>query len=50
MSARIYTCREVVAIFTAAGFSDVQTFGSVAREPFRIGSGRLFVIGAKRAG
>jgi SAM-dependent methyltransferase len=47
MSARIHTCREVVEMFAAAGFTDIQAFGSVAREPFRIGSGRLFVIGTK---
>jgi SAM-dependent methyltransferase len=50
MSARVYTCREVVALFAAAGFDDLHTFGSLAREPIRIGSGRLIVIGTKHAG
>ncbi len=31
MSARVYTCREVVALAAAAGFTDLQTFGSLAR-------------------
>jgi SAM-dependent methyltransferase len=49
MSARIYTCRGVIAMVKAAGFTDIQTLGSLTREPFRIGSGRLFVIGTKPA-
>lgn len=47
MSARIYTCREVFRLFEKAGFTDVQGYGSLAREPFRLGSNRLLIVAAK---
>jgi hypothetical protein len=46
--ARLYTCREVLALMANAGFGDVETFGSFAREPFRLGSHRLLAVATRR--
>jgi len=35
-------------LFEAAGFTDVQGFGSLAREPFQLGSRRLLMVATKR--
>lgn len=48
MSARLYTYREVFGLLEQAGFTDLVAYGSLAREPFRVGSGRLLVGGRKR--
>ena len=48
MSARIHTCREVHRLLEEAGFSDVQGFGSLTREPFRLGSPRLLLTATKK--
>jgi SAM-dependent methyltransferase len=48
MSARIYSYRELVSLLMAAGFSEVVGYGSLEREPFRLGSGRAFVLATKR--
>jgi SAM-dependent methyltransferase len=48
MSARLYTYREVFGLLEGAGFTDLKGYGSFAREPFRIGSGRLLVSAEKR--
>jgi SAM-dependent methyltransferase len=50
MSARLHTCREVLRLLEEAGFADVQAYGSLAREPFRLGSNRLLAVATKRAG
>lgn len=47
MSARMHSCREVVRLLEAAGFTDVETYGSLDREPFRLGSQRLLAVGRK---
>jgi hypothetical protein len=47
MSARVHTCREVFRLFEEAGFTDMQGYGSLAREPFRLGSYRLLMAAAK---
>ena len=44
---RIYTCREIVRMLEGAGFSDLEVFGSLAREPFVLGSPRLLLAAAK---
>jgi len=44
-SHRVYTYRELVQLLESAGFSDVQSFGSLAREPFSLGSAHLFLVG-----
>jgi SAM-dependent methyltransferase len=49
MSARLHTYREVRALMEAAGFTDLQGYGSLAREPFQFRSHRLLLVGTKRA-
>lgn len=48
MSARIFSYRELVGLLTAAGFTDVQGYGSLAREPYRFGSSRVLMMASKR--
>ena len=48
MSARIYSFRELVDLLKAAGFAEVQGYGSLTREPFRLGSSRAVMIATKR--
>lgn len=44
---RIYTYREIVSMLERAGFERIQGFGSLEGEPFRLGSPRLIVTGAR---
>jgi hypothetical protein len=44
MSARIYSYRELVELLKEAGFTDVQGYGSLTREPFRLGAGRVLMV------
>lgn len=46
MSMRIHTYREVCSMFKEAGLYDRQSYGSLAAEPFKLGSRRLYLIGA----
>jgi SAM-dependent methyltransferase len=48
MSARLYTYREIVGLLEDAGFTVLNGYASLAREPFRMGSGRLLVVAEKR--
>jgi SAM-dependent methyltransferase len=50
MSARLYTYREMVHLLEDAGFTGVQTYSSLTREPFRQGSNRLLTIATKPQG
>jgi SAM-dependent methyltransferase len=50
MSARLYTYRELLGLFAQAGFTDSTGYGSLARDPFRVGSTRLLVVASKPAG
>lgn len=47
MSARIHTAREVVALLADAGFAAVETYSSIARDPFRLGSPRLLAVATR---
>jgi SAM-dependent methyltransferase len=47
MSARLHTYREVRRLFEAAGFTDLQGYGSLAQEPFKFGSRQLFLVGTR---
>jgi SAM-dependent methyltransferase len=47
-STRLHTYREVFRLLEEAGFSDLRGYGSLEREPFRMGPGRLLVIAEKR--
>jgi len=44
-SHRVYTYRELVQLLESAGFTDVHSFGSLAREPFSLGSPQLLLVG-----
>ncbi|MGZ4704355.1 MAG: hypothetical protein ACXWCM_05750, partial [Acidimicrobiales bacterium] len=44
---RIYLARDIVRMFEAAGFGDVETFGSTKRETFRLGDRVLYISGSK---
>jgi SAM-dependent methyltransferase len=44
-SQRVYTYRELLRLMETAGFDDVQSFGSLAREAFTLGSAQLFFVG-----
>jgi SAM-dependent methyltransferase len=41
---RVYTCRELLGVLAGAGFADVQCFGSLQREPYRLGSPGLWLL------
>jgi SAM-dependent methyltransferase len=43
MSTRIHSCREVHDLFRRAGFTQLQAFGSLSKEPFKVGSQRLLM-------
>jgi len=45
---RVYTYRELCGLLAAAGFGDVEAYGSLDREPFRFGSPRLLLVAQKR--
>jgi cyclopropane fatty-acyl-phospholipid synthase-like methyltransferase len=46
-TARVHTCRELVALLQDAGFTAVETYGSLSRDPFRLGSPRLIAVATK---
>ncbi len=41
---RVYTCREVFSMLERAGFSRIESLGSLSGEPFRPGSSRLIFL------
>ena len=49
-SERLYTFRELRIMLESAGFAQVQGFGSLALEPLRIGSPRLYVTATRSSG
>ena len=48
MSARIYSYRELVSLLDGAGFTAIKGYGSLARVPFRLRSGRALMVATKR--
>jgi SAM-dependent methyltransferase len=44
---RIYTAREILRMLSEAGLPACETFGSLAGEPFRLGSPTLMVVARK---
>ena len=48
MSARLYTYRELCRLLEEAGFTDLQGYGSLGREPFQFGSRRLLLVAIRR--
>ncbi len=49
-SERLYTFRELGIMLESAGFTEVEGFGSLALEPLRIGSPRLYVTATRSSG
>ena len=47
MSARLYSVREISGLLRDAGFTDIQGFSSLAKEPFKLGSNRLLMVATK---
>jgi SAM-dependent methyltransferase len=45
---RVYTYRQIMEMLAEAGFNVIATYGSLQREPFRIGSARLWVTAVKQ--
>jgi SAM-dependent methyltransferase len=44
---RVYTCRELCHLFDAVGFVDLQPFGSLAEEPYELGSPALWMVATR---
>jgi SAM-dependent methyltransferase len=44
-SHRVYTYHELTRLLECAGFTDVQSFGSLAGDPFSLSSPQLFLVG-----
>ena len=43
-SVRVYGYRELCGLMTAAGFGELEGYGSLDREPFRLGSPQLLLV------
>jgi cyclopropane fatty-acyl-phospholipid synthase-like methyltransferase len=48
MSTRLYSCREVIRLLEDAGFVDIQGYGTLDRQPFKLGPGRLLAVATKK--
>ncbi len=46
-SIRVYTYREIRRMLERAGFEDIQGYGSLEKEPFQLGSKRLYLVSRK---
>jgi SAM-dependent methyltransferase len=44
---QVYSCRELLHMLHTAGFGHVETYGSLKREPFRLGSPRLWLVATR---
>jgi hypothetical protein len=44
---RIYSCSEILRMLREAGFRRFETYGSLERDPFRLGSPSLLVVATK---
>ena len=44
---QIYLCRELLQMLAEAGFAQIETYGSLKREPLAIGSANLWLVGTK---
>ncbi len=47
-SHRIYTYRELCRLLEEAGFADIGAFGSLSKEPYKLGAERLILAATKR--
>jgi cyclopropane fatty-acyl-phospholipid synthase-like methyltransferase len=48
-SIRVYTYRELCQLLHAAGFASCEGYGSMSREPFALGSRRLYLVATKQS-
>jgi SAM-dependent methyltransferase len=44
---QVYCCRELLGLLRAAGFGPVETYGSLKKEPFRLGSPKLWLVATR---
>jgi hypothetical protein len=44
---RVYSCSELHRLLRETGLTDIQTYGSLDFEPFKLGSPRLLVVASK---
>jgi hypothetical protein len=44
---RIYSCSEILRMLREAGLGRFETYGSLERDPFRLGSPSLLVVATK---
>jgi SAM-dependent methyltransferase len=49
ISQRVYFYRELSQLLEAAGFGDLTAYGSLSREPFRLGAQRLLLSAVKKS-
>lgn len=47
---RIYSCRELLGLFEAAGFTGAELYGSLDDDPYRVGDEVLWLVAHKPAG
>jgi SAM-dependent methyltransferase len=47
-SHRLYTYRELLNLLSDAGFVNIKSFGSIDREPFKLGSKGLYFVAEKK--
>jgi SAM-dependent methyltransferase len=47
---QVYSCHELVRMLRAAGFGLVETYGSLKKEPYRLGSPRLWLVATRASG
>lgn len=47
-SIRLYTFRELSSLLERCGFGNLQAYGSIDSEPFRLGSTRVYLVSTKR--
>jgi SAM-dependent methyltransferase len=45
---RVYTYHELSRLLAQCGFEDVEGYGTLSEEPFRLGSSRLYMVATKR--
>ena len=44
---RVYACSELHRLLRESGLADIETYGSLDFEPFKLGSPRLLVVARK---
>jgi len=45
---RVYTCRELLGMVERAGLSPIETWGTLDRKPYAVGSPRLLLLAIRR--